>query len=363
MSYEKRNDEIRRNRENRRISARKNEIKKRSKSRNTNNRKPVVILTALGIMVAIVLTVLSLTVFFKAKNVVVEGDTKYSYDSIIAAASIQPEQNLILLNKPAVEKRITTALPYIGNVDIKVDLVNSTVTLTVSETTPVSAIFYGNKYILSDSSCKYLEMVETPTDCIKVYGAEVKSPKSGETLNFSQEQDRNSIKTLLEVLDKLSLKDIFAVDMTDQNNVELLYNDIQIWKIGSKSVLTNAEELEYKLKFSIKTSENENGKSGIVDVSALSTENKNEYGFFREEVINSEKFGLPPRPDDSVIVENSDVSSQETSEETSDSATDEDQETDQDYNQEEESYQEEYYDQDETQENEEDEYTDQEFTE
>jgi len=295
MAQRNRTDEIRKQRELRRTNAKKANIKKKKTPRKKKNSKAVSVFVSVGLVIALVLTVLSLTVFFKASHVTVKGESRYEMKQIITAADISPSQNMILLNKSKVEERIVTALPYIGNVDVKINLLTSTVTLIVSETEPFGAVRYGEEYLLIDSKGKFLEQVKSPT-CTKIYVEKIETPKIGKPLNFSDADTLKNLLILVEKLEELSIKDITAIDLSNSSDIRLLYKDMQIWKLGTKAVLSSPEELEYKLKFCIKLSQNEEGKQGVADVSTMTLADTTKYGFFREEVVIPEEFGVIPEP-------------------------------------------------------------------
>ena len=77
MSFDKRNEEIRKQRETRRTDGKKAGIKKKKSPRKKGKNKALPIIIIAGFIIAIVLTVLSLTVFFKASHVTVKGDSRY----------------------------------------------------------------------------------------------------------------------------------------------------------------------------------------------------------------------------------------------------------------------------------------------
>ncbi len=295
MSYDKRNEEIRKQRELRRTRGKSAKIKKKRASRKEEKKKTLPVILVMGLLIAIVLTVLSLTVFFKASHVKVVGTTRYETKQIVTAADISSSQNMILLSESKVEERITKTLPYIGRVNVKKNLLTSTVTIEVFETEPFAAVLYNNEYLLIDSSGKFLEKTTVPT-CCKIYVEKIEAAELGKMISFGEQDELSILIKLAQTFEKLSIKDITAIDISNSSDVRLLYKDMQIWKLGTKSVVSNAEELEYKLKFCMKESQNEEGKMGVVDVSAMTLADSTKYGYFREEVVTPEEFFVIPTP-------------------------------------------------------------------
>ncbi len=325
MSFDKRNEEIRKQREIRRDEGKKSDSKKSKKTRKKSKNKALPVVIISGIIIAIVLTVLSLTVFFKASHVTVKGDSRYETKQIITAADISSSQNMILLNKSKVENRIINALPYIGKVDVKINLLTSTVTLVVYETEPFGAVKFNDEFLLIDSSGKFLEKTTNPT-CRKIYVEKVETPEVGKVLSFGEEGDMETLIKLVKTLEKLSITEITAIDFSNSSDIRLLYKDMQIWKLGTKSVLSNDEKIEYKLKFCIKESQSEEGKMGVVDVSAMTINDVTKYGYFREEVVTPEEFVVPPSlPEEKPAEESSQI--EESSDNSENNETEEDDES------------------------------------
>ena len=327
MSFDKRNEEIRKQRELRRTKGKSASVKKKKSPRKKQKNKTLPIVLLIGLLIAVTLTVLSLTVFFKASHVKVAGTTRYETKQIVTAADISPSQNMILLSESQIEQRIIKALPYIGNVELKKNLLTSTVTLVVSETEPFAAVKYNEEYLLINSEGRFLEKTATP-NCLKVYVEKIEEPEVGKKISFGEQDEMPNLLKLSQMFEKLSVKDITAIDISNSADVRLLYKDMQIWKIGTKSVISNADELEYKLKFCVKESQSEEGKMGVVDVSAMTLSDTTKYGYFREEVVNPEEFVMSPEvSNESSVPESSEAESSETeSSQSDDEASDEENE-------------------------------------
>lgn len=80
--------------------------------------------TVIGILVFICLSVavfiaLSLTVLFPVKQIVVSGESRYTYDQIISASGITEENNIFTFSSEKAMQRIRKNLPYIGEMTIE----------------------------------------------------------------------------------------------------------------------------------------------------------------------------------------------------------------------------------------------------
>ena len=76
--------------------------------------------------------VAALTVFFKVQSITVSGNARYTSEEIIAASSIEIEDNLFLLNKYSAAQAIFEKLPYVEEATINRALPD-TIVITVRE--------------------------------------------------------------------------------------------------------------------------------------------------------------------------------------------------------------------------------------
>lgn len=66
--------------------------------------------------------VIGATIFFKVETIVVEGNSHYTGEEIIAATNIQLGENLFSIQKEDISEKITYVLPYIQSIEIKLHL-------------------------------------------------------------------------------------------------------------------------------------------------------------------------------------------------------------------------------------------------
>lgn len=62
------------------------------------------------------------TIFFKVETIIVEGNSHYTEEEIIAATNIQLGENLFSIKQNDISKNITYVLPYIQSIEIKLHL-------------------------------------------------------------------------------------------------------------------------------------------------------------------------------------------------------------------------------------------------
>ena len=113
----------------------------------------IILLVAIGVVIAVIL---SLTVFFKVTAVEVDvSKSQYSAAQIRDASGIEEGDSLFLLNREKAADRISTKLPYTGEIVVKRSF-PSKVKIFVEDSTVTAAVKYNDKYIVLSESDKVL---------------------------------------------------------------------------------------------------------------------------------------------------------------------------------------------------------------
>ena len=123
--------------------------------RQKNRRKAmwIILLVAVGVVTAVIL---SLTVFFKVTAIEVDASkSQYSAAQIRDASGIEEGDSLFLLNREKAADRISTRLPYTGEIIVKRS-VPSKVKVFVEDSTITAAVKYNDKFIVLNESNKVL---------------------------------------------------------------------------------------------------------------------------------------------------------------------------------------------------------------
>lgn len=123
-------------------------------------RAKVVLLGLLFALMLIVLAILSVTVFFNAEEIRVEGHTRYTTEEILEVGGLKVGQNLFRLNKFEVIDKMES-LPYIKKVSIDRKLPN-TLVVSVEENEPVVWVPAPGGAALLNEEYRVLEIVPLP---------------------------------------------------------------------------------------------------------------------------------------------------------------------------------------------------------
>ena len=124
--------------------------------------------------------VMAMSVFFSIGRIVVEGNSLYTDEEVIAASGIQQGDNLFFLNRIAAGSRVAAKLPFVDSVTINRGLPNI-VTIVVAESRAAGCIDIDGVLWTVGSTGKCLGMIEetAASDYAVISGIELNVPASG----------------------------------------------------------------------------------------------------------------------------------------------------------------------------------------
>ncbi|SMC41478.1 cell division protein FtsQ/DivIB [Papillibacter cinnamivorans] len=183
-----------------------NKSSSHSSRRRRSRRKSGFLYKLLSAAIICAALIMAMIVFFKAENIQVSGNQKYTGEEIIEAAGVAVGDNLFLINKFTMANQILKKLPYIDEVRINRTLPD-TLTIEVTECTPLAVIAQDSKYWLIDKNGKLLENISQAAaeSFIQITGATLLAPSEGTIIAFSEE-DRDKKAQLSALLTALSDK-------------------------------------------------------------------------------------------------------------------------------------------------------------
>lgn len=193
----------------------------------------------IALIVLIIFSVLSVTVFFNIDTAVVSGSSIYTADEIIRVSGIQGGDNMIRKNMGRAEKAITTELIYIEEAHIRRKLPSSVEILIVPCVETASLQNEGGYMIVSETG-KILSLSEEPAEDTPVfYGANpAKELKPGDTFKSEDETKTEVIYELMALSENSFVSKITSFDVNDRLNISCLYDNRIDIELG---VITDAE--------------------------------------------------------------------------------------------------------------------------
>lgn len=172
--------------------------------------------------------VAALAVFFQADHLEISGNSRYTTQQIREASGVDEGDNLYLMNKYAVARRIQEALPYVEEVQINRRLPD-TLCISVTECRTLASVEQDGKiWILSDGGRIVDCMAQTPAQCTAVTGLVLTDPQIGREILTDEDyaSARDHLLTLMRHLrDKGMMRDVQAIRLESADLITLRYLD------------------------------------------------------------------------------------------------------------------------------------------
>lgn len=203
--------------------------KRRSRRRNRRRGSLGPFLRAMSLVLAAVVIVAALTLFFKVDQIQVGGNVRYTDEEIIAVTEVEQGDNLILLDKFSIKQRLFRELPYVSEVRFSQKLPD-TLIVEVTETSAVAAIGGGGAQWLISANGKILEGVTAAAagDYLQIKGLEAVSPAVSGTLELAEDSQMTG-EELLAVLGQLRERGMLSrtgsLDAGDPEKLILRYDE------------------------------------------------------------------------------------------------------------------------------------------
>lgn len=212
-------------------------------------------------------------IFFRAKEVVIEGSTYYSGDEILAECGITDKDNLFFISEKELEDRLTLQFPYIERITLKRRL-PTTVIIHVEEDSPAYFTEIGGEAFLLSQSLRVLDyasktrdLTRDTSDLCQITLPTVTYAVVGRRLEFERASTYNYMIEFLSVLNSSDYAGkVGRINAASKFRISIYLCDNQY-----KVILGSAESAEEKLLFftNIKRQKLEENAFAVVDVSDL----------------------------------------------------------------------------------------------
>ncbi len=234
--------------------------KERQARRKRNRRRKRIrkLIVAAGFLLVVALIVTPIIIFgaFKIKTIHLRGHMPYTNAELYDACPIKIGDNLIFADFEKAAQVMESKLPYLTDTVITRELPN-TITITGETATEKVALeLSGDKtYLLLDANLRIMKTFGyIPETAVVFRTPEPASKEKGEILSFVPDKDdagvdRNEKITdnILEIIAELEDEKIFDkidyVDLTDLNDIRIVYDGRIMMKLGDASDLAGKIEL------------------------------------------------------------------------------------------------------------------------
>ncbi len=164
------------------------------------------------------------TDFLAVQEIVVEGDTRYSAETIIETSGLYVGQSLFGVNKVQAHDLLKEQLPYLDTVEIG-NKSPFTLRIRVTEEPVMGAVKVKKTWYILGENNKALEHItkgDPPKGTLKIVGATLENQEVGESL--LDERSLRVCQTLVTAAEQYGLEGMTTIDMTDKTKVSLLIN-------------------------------------------------------------------------------------------------------------------------------------------
>lgn len=191
--------------------------------------------------------VFGMSVFFRVSDLSVTGAGRYSEQEIIEASGVEQGDNLMLINREAVARRIQSKLLYAGEVQVRRQL-PTTLAILVEESGGLALLETDGGLWLVDRSMRLLEPCPQGElqNYIRISGLSAVKPEAGAQPGTPDEDKPKAalLKALLEAVSGAGLQaDISGLDVQNPVNAEIDYLGGRFRvKLGGR------DNLDYKLE-------------------------------------------------------------------------------------------------------------------
>jgi hypothetical protein len=196
-----------------------------------------------------IFSILAGTVLFSLEEVVVEGESIYTGEQIVAVSGIRGGVNLLRFNAEESRQKIIDSLAYIDDVAIRKGF-PSRITITVFGAVEMASIEHDGRFYTISRNGRTLETTRTSRENIVVYGFEADEPIVGGYIHSVEPRKTELVFTLVKTAEDAGLAGITEIDIHDFLDIKVLFMDRIVLHIGP------ATDLEQKFRAAAEILEN-----------------------------------------------------------------------------------------------------------
>jgi len=201
------------------------------------------------LIAVIVFSSLSVTVLFNLEEIVVEGDSIYTFDELVDGAGIVTGVNLLRLDTESYRQQLIDNFVYIDSVRIRKKF-PSKLTVYVDGAVEMANIEHEGVYYIVSKNGRILREAEIITSNTIVYGFEAVEPEVGGYIKSEDDRKNAMVYDIINTKTEAGLTGIISIDISDRMDIRMNYMNRVELLIGTE------DELEIKLKGAAEMVEN-----------------------------------------------------------------------------------------------------------
>lgn len=177
--------------------------------------------------------------FLAVKEIVVEGDTRYSDEEIIKASNLFVGQSLLSVNKVKAHAALTAAFPYLDAVEVGNESFYN-LRIRVTEVPVMAAVEREDGWMILGANNRALELVpeeQIPAGTVRIKGATLENEAVGKSL--LDERSLRICRTLVTAAKRHGLDSMTTIDVTTKTKIVILLNERMQVVLGNETNLDN----------------------------------------------------------------------------------------------------------------------------
>ncbi|MBP3696533.1 MAG: FtsQ-type POTRA domain-containing protein [Clostridia bacterium] len=181
-----------------------------------------------------------LSFVFRVRNFIVEGDTLYSNEEIVAASGIENGKSLFFADLDSAKVNIETKLPYTVNVQLTRKLPDKIIIRLESTDKAYAVEKSEGLYAITNRDFKVLEISGViPEGVVPVIGATPETAEPGQPLSFVDDGEDDAtlelIRNISSAIANAELDDVNLISIRSRSNVYLIYQERVVMRLGDSS--------------------------------------------------------------------------------------------------------------------------------
>ena len=260
---------------------------KARKSKRARHRALIIFYISAFSAVVIGAVLLCIFVFFRVGSVSVSGGEYYLQEDILSVLNIHEGDNLVLLATEDREAELERRFPYMESVEIK-KKIPSTVVVEITKATTRYSVESSLGYLYVSHDGKVLEIAEEPCPgSAVVLGGTPTCTEPSQQIAFEEDSAELVFSQICEQLPEEEVENITDIDMRNQYEITMTYDDRIVFKFGNtnglKSKMEFGMEMLHRL---IEDGDITEETTGEIDLTVVPDKNK---AFYQETVGEDEQ--------------------------------------------------------------------------
>ena len=175
--------------------------------------------------------------FLAVKEIVVEGDTRYTDEQIIEASKLFVGQSLLSVNKVTAHDNLTAAFPYLETVEVS-NASFYTLRIRVTEVPEMAVVDCDGQWMILGDNNRALALVDEeniPAGLPRIKGASFEAQVVGKSL--LDERSLRICQTLITAAKRYDLKNMTTIDISTKTKIFLMLDERMQVVLGNETNL------------------------------------------------------------------------------------------------------------------------------